>query len=49
MLLDTPDTENVAATYDGGVLTVRIPVAEQAKPRKVMISSKDGDKQAINA
>jgi HSP20 family protein len=49
ILGDNLDTENVAATYDGGVLTVRIPVAEQAKPRKVMISSKDGDKQAINA
>jgi HSP20 family protein len=49
ILGDNLDTENVAATYDGGVLTVRIPVAEQAKPRKVMISSKDDDKQAINA
>lgn len=49
ILGDNLDTESVAATYDAGVLTVRIPVAEQAKPRKIMISSKDGDKQAINA
>lgn len=49
ILGDNLDTENVGASYDDGVLTVRIPVAEQAKPRKIMISSKSGDKQAINA
>jgi HSP20 family protein len=26
-------TEHVSASYDVGVLTLRIPVAEQAKPR----------------
>ncbi len=36
------DTERVEATYDGGVLTVSIPVAEQAKARKVEISSGGG-------
>ncbi len=49
ILGDNLDTESVAATYDAGVLTVRIPVAEQAKPRKIMVTSKGGDKQAINA
>ncbi len=49
ILGDNLDTENVGASYNGGVLTVRIPVAEQAKPRKIMISSEDGDRQAINA
>jgi HSP20 family protein len=34
---DTLDTEQVAASYDGGVLTLRIPVAEQAKPRRIEI------------
>jgi HSP20 family protein len=29
------DTERVQATYDDGVLTLVIPVAERAKPRKV--------------
>jgi HSP20 family protein len=29
------DSEQVAATYDAGVLSLVIPVAEQAKPRKV--------------
>jgi HSP20 family protein len=33
------DAEHVKARYDNGVLTVTIPVAEQAKPRKVEITS----------
>ena len=40
ILGDTLDTENIKATYDFGVLTLRIPVAEQAKPRKIAIESK---------
>jgi HSP20 family protein len=34
---DTLDTAALEATYDHGVLTVMIPVAEQAQPRKVAI------------
>ncbi|MCZ9345629.1 Hsp20/alpha crystallin family protein, partial [Streptomyces sp. TRM76130] len=30
---ETLDTERIDASYDAGVLTLRIPVAEQAKPR----------------
>jgi HSP20 family protein len=41
------DTERVEASYDNGVLTVTIPVAEQAKPRKVQISAGDGRAKAI--
>ncbi|MET3806843.1 HSP20 family protein [Nakamurella sp. UYEF19] len=37
ILGDTLDTERVKAAYDGGVLTLRIPVAEKAKPRKIRI------------
>ena len=48
ILGDNLDTENVGAAYSSGVLTLRIPVAEQAKPRKIMISTED-DQQAINA
>ncbi|MFF3342768.1 Hsp20/alpha crystallin family protein [Streptomyces flavidovirens] len=36
---ETLDTEHIEATYDAGVLSLRIPVAEQAKPRKIEISS----------
>ena len=31
------DSERIHASYDNGVLSVRIPVAERAKPRKVEI------------
>jgi len=40
------DAEGIEATYDGGVLTVRVPVAEQAKPRKVQVTS-SGSSAAI--
>lgn len=36
---ETLDTDKIEAQYDAGVLTLSIPVAEQAKPRKVEISS----------
>jgi HSP20 family protein len=37
MLGEALDTERLEASYDAGVLTLTIPVAEQAKPRKVEI------------
>ena len=45
---DTLDTERIDAAYDAGVLVLRIPVAEQAKPRKIAISSGSTVRQ-INA
>ncbi|MFE3865789.1 Hsp20/alpha crystallin family protein [Streptomyces goshikiensis] len=39
MLADTLDTERIEAGYDAGVLTLRIPIAERAKPRKISIGS----------
>jgi len=43
---DTLDTDNLQATYDNGVLTLRIPVSEQAKPRKISIGAgSTGSKQ----
>ena len=36
---ETLDSERIEASCDNGVLTLRIPVAEAAKPRKVSISS----------
>ncbi|ORI12898.1 heat-shock protein Hsp20 [Rhodococcus sp. 1163] len=32
------DVENISATYDNGVLSVMIPLAERAKPRKIDIA-----------
>ena len=34
---DTLDAEHLTAQYDDGVLTIRIPVAEEAKPRRIEI------------
>jgi len=45
---ETLDTERIDAAYDAGVLTLRIPVAEQAKPRKIAISGGGGPRR-INA
>ena len=42
---DTLDTERIDAQYDAGVLTLRIPVAEQAKPRRIQISGGDTRRQ----
>jgi HSP20 family protein len=39
------DPENISANYDQGVLTLHIPIAERAKPRKVEISS--GSSEAV--
>ncbi|MEN3585377.1 MULTISPECIES: Hsp20/alpha crystallin family protein [unclassified Streptomyces] len=38
VLADTLDTHRIRADYDAGVLTLRIPIAERAKPRKVSVS-----------
>jgi HSP20 family protein len=43
-LSDALDAEQVEAEFRDGVLTLRIPMAEQAKPRKVLIGT---GKQAI--
>ncbi|MFF5128981.1 Hsp20/alpha crystallin family protein [Streptomyces syringium] len=42
---ETLDTERIDASYEAGVLRLRIPVAEQAKPRKIAISGGDARKQ----
>jgi HSP20 family protein len=39
------DPDHIEASYDRGVLTLRIPVAEQAKPRKVQILSGSENRQ----
>lgn len=35
------DTDTIEAGYDQGVLTIRIPVRETAKPRKITVGSAD--------
>ena len=45
---ETLDADRIQASCDNGVLTLRIPVAEAAKPRKVSISS-GGGQTAIQA
>ncbi|GAA3162577.1 MULTISPECIES: Hsp20/alpha crystallin family protein [Streptomyces] len=42
---ETLDTERIDASYDAGVLTLRIPVAEQAKPRRIQITGGDRPRQ----
>ena len=49
ILGDNLDTDRIAAGYDSGVLTLKIPVAEKAKPRKISIMSKGDDRHTINA
>lgn len=39
LLGNSLDTSNLQASYDHGVLTVTLPVAEQAQPRKIEIGS----------
>jgi HSP20 family protein len=49
ILGDNLDTSRITADYDAGVLTLQIPVAEQAKPRKITINGTSEKPQAINA
>jgi HSP20 family protein len=47
VLGDNLDTDKIEASYNEGVLRLRIPVAEKAKPRKISIGRGEGQK-AIN-
>jgi len=47
-LAETLDTERIAAEYTDGVLRLRIPVREQAKPRRVDISVGRREQSAID-
>ncbi|ASU86064.1 heat-shock protein Hsp20 [Nocardiopsis gilva YIM 90087] len=46
---DALDTDNVTASYAEGVLTLHIPVAEQAKPRKISVTESSGPVAEIQA
>jgi HSP20 family protein len=43
---DDLDTEHLEARYDNGVLTVSVPVVEQAKSRRVEVTRGKGDEPA---
>jgi HSP20 family protein len=43
------DTEAISATYDNGVLSVTIPVAEKAKPRRIEVTGQANTRQVIEA
>ena len=49
ILGDTLDTEAVKASYDAGVLLLRIPIAEKAKPRRIQIETSSDQAQEISA
>ena len=40
---DTLDADGIEAEYRSGVLTLEIPVAEKAKPRRVEVRARDDD------
>jgi len=46
LLADTLDTGGIRADYEAGVLTLRIPIAERAKPRRIAIGA-NPDRKAI--
>jgi HSP20 family protein len=46
---DTLDVDHIEADYDAGVLTLRIPIAEKAKPRKIAIGGADSAPRQIDA
>ena len=49
ILGDNLDTEQIDASYDAGVLTLKIPVAERAKPRRISVATNEHQRQAISA
>jgi HSP20 family protein len=43
------DADRIQASYDDGVLTLAIPIAERAKPRKVAIKTSGNGAKAVDA
>jgi HSP20 family protein len=48
ILGDALDTEKIQANYEDGVLTLRVPLAEKAKPHRIAVQA-GGSKKEINA
>ena len=42
---DTLDTDRLEAGYENGVLTLRIPVSDKARPRRISVGSGNGRQQ----
>jgi HSP20 family protein len=49
MLADSLDTESIRADYSDGVLTLRIPIAERAKPRRIAVARGSEGRREIRA
>lgn len=49
VLGDNLDLDQVEADYDSGVLRLRVPVAEKAKPRKIEINTGEKEQTAISS
>jgi HSP20 family protein len=47
MVGESLDTDSLEADYDQGVLTLRIPVAAAAKPRRVQVTKSGGGQQIV--
>jgi len=49
VLGDNLDLERIEASYDTGVLTLKVPVAEKAKPRKIHVETAAQDQKTLTA
>lgn len=46
---DTLDTDKLEAGYENGVLTLRIPISERAKPRRIAVTAASNGRREISA
>jgi HSP20 family protein len=46
-LSDALDTDHIDAGYENGVLVLRIPIAERAKPRKITVAGRQHTDQKV--
>ncbi|MET7968548.1 Hsp20/alpha crystallin family protein [Micromonospora sp. NPDC005305] len=46
---DTLDTDRLEAGYENGVLTLRIPISERAKPRRIAVTAAGNGRREIRA
>jgi HSP20 family protein len=44
---DALDADHIEAAYDNGVLLLRIPIAEKAKPRKIAVAARQQSEQQV--